>query len=109
MSMNKMLSDEELENIVGGTRDECLEIMQWCNDHGSVHISLPADGQKLDPAELWKAYNFILDKLHSLNYKNMNLKMPNEFDNLYTLYDPKLGKKVTLSHSEFMNLLNENF
>ena len=24
-----------------------------------------------------KAYNFILDKLHSLNYKNMNLKMPN--------------------------------
>jgi len=35
--------------------------------------------------------------------------MPNEFDNLYTLYDPKLGKKVTLSHSEFMNLLNENF
>ncbi|MBR2067407.1 MAG: hypothetical protein IJ875_04005 [Solobacterium sp.] len=106
---NRIISDDELKDIVGGTREECLELMQWCNDHGSEHISLPPGGQRLDPAELWKAYNFVLNKLHSINYLGKSLKMPNDWDNQYTLYDQRQGKRISLTHREFMDFLNENF
>ena len=107
--MNKMISDDELEYIVGGYRDECLEIMQWCMDHGAGQINLPAPGNDLDPAELLKAYNFLYDKIHNSGMQRLNFKMPNKSSNSYQFYDSELKKHVAMNHSEFMDFLNKRF
>lgn len=111
MEENKrLISDEELENIAGGNNEECIELLKWCKDHGA-YVSLPRSGERCSPNELKIAFNFLREKLQEKGmwYFNMGVtpytSRANHYDYVYLLGN----EQFSLSHREFMDLLNEKF